>query len=63
MGKKKINMMIKMKFTINIYTQIRNKVCSLYKRFYKCVLIVKNVHFPGKGNNSNFIKVRLHEIS
>jgi hypothetical protein len=38
--KKKINMMMKMKFTVNMYTQFLKAICLQYKRTFKSVLIV-----------------------
>jgi hypothetical protein len=36
---KRVNMMRKMKFAINMYTQTLNTICSQYKRISKSVLI------------------------
>jgi hypothetical protein len=60
--KNKIDMTMKMKFAIDMHTQILNTICSQCKRISKSVLIIQNVHFPGKRNDSNFTENRLHKI-
>jgi hypothetical protein len=54
---------MKIKFTINMYTHILDTICSQYKRISKPVLVVYNVRFPGKGNNSNFTKSGLTKVA
>jgi hypothetical protein len=54
--------MLKVKFKINIYSQILNGVCTKYDRISKFVLIAQGSNFPRKENNSNFAKVGLHKI-
>jgi hypothetical protein len=43
--------MMKMKFTINIYTEITNTISSQYKIISKSVLAVWDVSFPSQRNN------------
>jgi hypothetical protein len=62
MRKQKINMTKKMKFAINMRTQILNKICSQYKGISESVLIIQNVRFPGKRDDSDFTEIRLHKI-
>jgi hypothetical protein len=59
---KKTNIMIKMKFTVNMHTQVLNAIISHNKNIFKSILITEHVRFPGKTNNSNFTKVKLHKI-
>jgi hypothetical protein len=59
--KKKIDIMMKVNFSISMHTQILNTICLQYKRIHKSVLIAQSVHFPGKISNYNFSKIRLHE--
>jgi hypothetical protein len=47
-------MTMKIKFAINMYTQILNTISSQYNRVSKSVLIIQNVRFSGKRNYSNF---------
>jgi hypothetical protein len=56
-------MMMKMKFTTNMYTQILNTISSEYKRISEPVLIFQSIRFSGKINNSNFIKLRFIKFS
>jgi hypothetical protein len=51
--KKKINMKIKMKITINTYTQILNTISLPNKKVSKFVLVVWDTRFPSKRNNYN----------
>jgi hypothetical protein len=59
--KKEIGM-TKMKFAINMQTQILNRICSQYKGISKPVLIIQNVRLPGKRDDTNFTEIRLHKI-
>jgi hypothetical protein len=52
--------MIKIEFTISVYNQILNIICSKYKIISKILLIIWNVSFPGKIKNSNVTEVRLY---
>jgi hypothetical protein len=45
---KTVGMMMKMKFTVDKYTQILNRICSQHKRISKFVLIAYNVRFLAK---------------
>jgi hypothetical protein len=45
-----------------MHTQILDKVCSQHKKSSKSLLIIENVLFPGKRNNSNFTETKLHKI-
>jgi hypothetical protein len=55
-------MTMKIKFAVSMYTQIINTACSQCKRISKSVWIIGQVTFPGKGNNFNFTKAKLHKI-
>jgi hypothetical protein len=50
---------LKMRFEINIHTQILNTICSQYKGISESVLIIQNVSIPGTKDDSNFIKIKL----
>jgi hypothetical protein len=56
-------MKMKMKFAINVHTQILNTAYSQYKRISNSVLIIQDVRFCGKRNYSNFTKVRLRFLA
>jgi hypothetical protein len=49
--KKKIDMTMRMKFAINMHTQILNAVFSQYKGISESVLIMQNVRLPGKRDD------------
>jgi hypothetical protein len=57
-----IDMMMKMKFALNMHTQILKKIRSQYKGVYKSVLIIQDVRLPGNRDDSNFTEIRLHKI-
>jgi hypothetical protein len=46
-----MDMTMKMKFAINMHTQLFNIICSQYKGISKSVLIFQNVHLPGKTDD------------
>jgi hypothetical protein len=60
--KKEIDMTIKMKFPMNMHTQILIKMCSQYKGNFESVVIIQNFCFPGTRDDSNFTEIRLHKI-
>jgi hypothetical protein len=55
-------MTIKTKSAISMLTQILNTICLQYKGVSESILTIQNVRLPGKGDDSNFIEIRLHKI-
>jgi hypothetical protein len=51
---KKMYVLMKMEFLINIFSQIIDTVSSQYRRITKSVLIIQYSRFPGKGSNSTY---------
>jgi hypothetical protein len=43
-----IDIVLKMKFSINKYSQVFNRVCQVYGGFEKIVIIHQYVGFPGE---------------
>jgi hypothetical protein len=49
--KKKIDMTTKMKFAVNMHTQILNTICSQCEGISKFVLMIPNVHLSAKRDD------------
>jgi hypothetical protein len=58
----KLDITMKMKFAIDMNTQILNKICSRYEGISESVLIIQNVHLPGIRGYTDYTEIRLHKI-
>jgi hypothetical protein len=56
-------MVIKMKFSINKYSQIFNTVGPGYEGLAKSMNVDQYVSFPGEGYNFSFTDVEFHTIT
>jgi hypothetical protein len=52
----------KMKLGINMQTQSLDTTCPQYKGISESVLVIQNVCLLGKRVDSNFTKIRLHNV-
>jgi hypothetical protein len=44
-----VDVVMKMKFSINKYSQIFNRVDPCYRRLTKCIILDQYFGFPGEG--------------
>jgi hypothetical protein len=58
-----VGVVMKMKFSINKYSQVFNKVGPDYGELAKCIIIDQYVGFPGEGYNFSFTDIEFHTIS
>jgi hypothetical protein len=60
--KNQIDMTMKMKFAINMHSQILNTISSQCKKISESVLIIQNLLLPGKKDDFNFSEITRHII-
>jgi hypothetical protein len=58
-----VHMVMKIKFSINEYSQVFNRVGPSYGRLSKCMIIHQYLSFPGEGYNFSFTAVECHTVS
>jgi hypothetical protein len=63
MRKNMVDVVIKMKFNINKYSEVFNRVGPGYGGLAKFIIIDQYVCFPGEGYNFGFTDVEFHTIS
>jgi hypothetical protein len=63
MRKNMVDVVVKMKFIINQYSQHFNKVGPVYGGLEKCIIIDQCVGFPGEGYNFSLTDVEFHTVS
>jgi hypothetical protein len=63
MWKNMVDAIMKMKFRINKYSQVVNRVGSDYGGFAQFIVIDQYAGFPGEGHNFSFTDVEFYIVS
>jgi hypothetical protein len=58
-----VNMVMKMEFGINKYSEVFYRVRPVYRRLAKFIVVDKYICFPTEGYNFSFTDVEFHTVS
>jgi hypothetical protein len=58
-----VDVVVKIKFTVNKYSQAFNRVSPVYGGMAEFIIIDQYVHVPGGGYNFRFTDVEFHTVS